>query len=171
MERGKLPDVSAMLREDRRPSGPARWLVLVVAGLAVVLLLGFGLSSRLRRLTSRGEDPGPSLVEAAKDVAAASRAWSRAETIAPSGDRVDPATGEVTAPFQGFAVSVDSEPEGARVLVDGVEVGETPIVASVGCSPGVSVEVRVEKRPYRARRLVTSCRADTLVRLSATLAR
>jgi len=93
-----------------------------------------------------------------------------ATTFAPRQARTT-ADGERVAPFQGFGLSVESSPSGARLLVDGRDVGETPIVTTVDCAPGQEVEVRVERRGHRAERRVVRCRADALLELSVTLAR
>jgi hypothetical protein len=81
------------------------------------------------------------------------------------------AGGERVAPFQGFGLSVTSTPAGARVLVGGSEVGETPIVTSVDCEPGREVEVRLERRGYRPERRAVRCRTDALLELSVPLRR
>jgi hypothetical protein len=75
------------------------------------------------------------------------------------------------APFEGFGLSVESRPAGARVLVDGRDAGETPIVTTVDCAPGQPVEVRVERRGFRSARREVRCRADALLELSFPLAR
>jgi hypothetical protein len=79
-------------------------------------------------------------------------------------------SGELTAPFQGFGVSVSTVPAGARVVVNGLDVGESPVVASVDCEPGTPVAVVVSKPPHAARTATTTCRADTLVELAIPLA-
>jgi hypothetical protein len=93
-----------------------------------------------------------------------------ATTFAPRQARTT-TDGERVAPFQGFGLSVESTPPGARVLVDGSDVGETPIVTSVDCAPGREVEVRVERRGFRAERRAVRCRADALLELSVSLTR
>ena len=84
---------------------------------------------------------------------------------------VTTAGGERVAPFQGFGLSIDTSPAGARVLVGGKEVGETPLVAGVDCAPGTEVAVAVELRGYRTARRTVRCRADRLLELSFKLAR
>jgi hypothetical protein len=93
-----------------------------------------------------------------------------AEYVAPETASVD-AAGERTRRFEGFGLSIESEPTGARVLVGGEDLGETPLVATVRCTPGAPVQVRVERPPRRAVEKTTTCRADTLVELSVRLAR
>jgi hypothetical protein len=75
------------------------------------------------------------------------------------------------APFQGFGLSIDTTPAGARVLIGGVEAGETPLVAGVDCAPGAEVAVAVELRGYRTVRRTVRCRADALLELAFKLAR
>jgi hypothetical protein len=98
------------------------------------------------------------------------RGLAGATTFAPRQARTT-AEGERVAPFQGFGLSVESSPSGARLLVDGRDVGETPIVTTVDCAPGQEVEVRVERRGHRAERRAVRCRADALLELSVTLTR
>jgi hypothetical protein len=84
---------------------------------------------------------------------------------------VTTAEGERVAPFQGFGLSIDTRPAGARVLVGGKEVGETPLVAGVDCAPGAEVALAVELRGYRTVRRTVRCRADALLELAITLKR
>jgi PEGA domain len=91
-------------------------------------------------------------------------------TFAPRGASTA-ADGERVAPFQGFGLSIESTPAGARVRVGGSDVGETPILTTVDCAPGRDVEVQVEKRGFRPVRRTVRCRADALLELSVPLAR
>ncbi len=100
----------------------------------------------------------------------AERTWGKAVHLAPQDARLD-ASGEATSRFEGFGVSVESEPAGAHVFVDGQDLGETPLVASVSCEPGARVVVRVVKPPLAPAERITTCRRDTLVALSAKLRR
>jgi hypothetical protein len=106
--------------------------------------------------------------KAARNLAKAERGWQRITVITPQDGRSD-ASGETVRRFQGFGVAVESAPEGARVLVNGADKGETPLVASVACAPGDAVEIEVKKPPLPAQRRVTVCRADALVELSIDL--
>jgi hypothetical protein len=76
---------------------------------------------------------------------------------------------EEIAPFSGFAISVDTEPPGALVSIAGVPRGEAPVIAGVACSPGAKLEVRAEKAGFPPGRVATTCRADTLVKLTVRL--
>jgi hypothetical protein len=121
------------------------------------------------------EAPGAAEMEAARaaEVEAArlkQRHLAASTTITPR-EAVTTADGEKVAPFQGFGLSIESTPAGARVLVGGKEVGETPIVTSVDCVPGDAVEVGVEKRGLRPARRTVRCRADALLELRVKLAR
>jgi hypothetical protein len=91
--------------------------------------------------------------------------------LEPLRPRADVGTGEQVAPFSGFAVSVDSDPAGAIVTVAGVPRGEAPALAGVECSPGDKVEISVEKAGFAVARERTTCRADTLVKLTVRLHR
>lgn len=120
------------------------------------------------------ESPSPEQIERAREaqvaLGRAQKGWESVTLIAPRAARLGEG-GLETLPFQGFGISVDSTPVGARVLADGEELGETPLLASVRCTPGNEVRVRVEKPPLRAWERTVRCRADTLVKLAATLER
>jgi hypothetical protein len=90
--------------------------------------------------------------------------WRDGTAIAPSETERDTA-GEEVRWFQGFGVSVESTPPGAEVLVDGQEVGRTPLVASVRCDPGDEVHVEVRKPRGPPQQRTTRCRKDQLVEL------
>jgi hypothetical protein len=147
-------------------------LPLVAGALALPHLL-----PRLRG-GAPAEQPRPPAEPSPLDVAAAAWAerkvsehekrWGQAEVLAPGATRAG-ADGEVTSRFQGFGLSVSTVPDGARVLVDGRDVGEAPVVASVDCEPGAPVEVVVEKAGHRRVHRPTTCRADTLVELTVPL--
>ncbi len=74
--------------------------------------------------------------------------------------------GEETAPFTGFAISVDTEPAGALVTIAGVPRGEAPVLANVDCRPGTKLAIQAEKAGFPPVRRETACRADTLVKLT-----
>jgi hypothetical protein len=92
------------------------------------------------------------------------------QVLAPLAAERDEDTGEEVAPFQGFAVSVETDPPGALVTVDGVPRGESPAFAGVDCAPGDAIEVRAEAPGRSPARVETSCRADALVKLRLRLA-
>lgn len=122
----------------------------------------------------RREGPTGAEISAARAaeeaLAKAQRGWQRSETMAPREARPGP-DGELVAPWQGFGLSVESTPAGATVLVEGREVGETPLVTSVDCTPGTQVAVRVERRPLRPASRTVRCRADALVTVQVGLTR
>jgi hypothetical protein len=91
-----------------------------------------------------------------------------ASAIAPADAEVD-ASGERVRWFPGFGVAVESQPRGATVLVNGQDLGETPLTASVECAPGELVQVEVRKARHRPERRTTHCRKDQLVELSVEL--
>lgn len=116
------------------------------------------------------EDQLQAFVRAEEKLGEVQRSWDRAKTLAPESPHLDP-SGELVSRFHGFGVSVTSVPQGAHVIANGVEVGETPLVTSVDCSPGSKVEVQVLKAPFRPWRHTTVCRPDTLVELTFRLGR
>jgi hypothetical protein len=91
-----------------------------------------------------------------------------ASAIAPADAEVD-ASGERVRWFPGFGVAVESHPRGATVLVNGQDLGETPLTASVECTPGEPVQVEVRKARHRPEHSTTHCRKDQLVELSFEL--
>ncbi|HYD42320.1 MAG TPA: PEGA domain-containing protein [Anaeromyxobacter sp.] len=147
---------------------------LIVLALAAPRLLAWvkggdltGLGDRtVRRPTDR--PPTDEELRAARTaerkLAETQEKWRDGTAIAPSETERDTA-GEEVRWFQGFGVSVESTPGGAQVLVDGQDMGRTPLVASVPCDPGdeVRVEVRMPPRPPQQR--TTRCRNDQLVEL------
>ncbi len=97
-------------------------------------------------------------------LARAERTWEGSTAIAPSESAPD-ASGERVRWFQGFGLSIESEPSGARVWVNGEERGQTPLTTSVECKLGDAV--RVEVRGQRAKQVrSTRCRADQLVEMT-----
>ncbi len=100
-------------------------------------------------------------------LARAEEAWEGSTAIAPS-DSVANASGERVRWFQGFGLSIESDPPGARVLVNGQDEGETPLTTSVDCTPGDVVRVEV-RSPARGQGRTTPCRADQLVEMSFRL--
>jgi hypothetical protein len=91
------------------------------------------------------------------------------QVLAPLAAEREAGTGEEVAAFQGFAVSVETEPPGALVTVDGVARGEAPAFAGVDCAPGDAIEVRAEAPGRAAVRVETACRQDALVKLRLRL--
>lgn len=172
------------MADDRAPAGMVRryatWAGLLVLPLVLGALVAPGVLSSLRGGTPPAqaqrppEGPTTEQIEAAlkaqEALAKAQRGWATSETIAPR-DPVRDASGELTSPFQGFGLSVETTPPGASVLVDGRDLGETPLVAGVDCRPGDQLEISVERRGYRPHRQVVRCRADTLLTIPITLRR
>ncbi len=94
--------------------------------------------------------------------------WEKATDIAPREAVVD-SSGERVRWFQGFGLSVESVPPGATVVVNGQTLGETPLTASVQCTPGEAVRVEVRKQGLAPVTRSTRCREDQLVELSVQL--
>jgi hypothetical protein len=150
---------------------------LVVLGLAAPRLLA-GLRERGNPAdTAARADRAPTDAER-RASATADRDLSRleqeslghSEVLAPEGAKPD-AAGEHVRRFQGFGVSVESVPAGAWVRANGEELGTTPLVASVSCTPGAPVAVEVGGARLRTVRRTVTCRADALVELSVRLER
>lgn len=118
------------------------------------------------------EAPTPEqIVQARKaqvDLGKAQKGWESVTVLSPRDGKVGE-DGLVTLPFEGFGLSVESAPAGATVSVNGAARGETPLLASVDCAAGETLTVRVEKPPLPAWERKVRCRADALVKLSATL--
>jgi PEGA domain-containing protein len=164
-----------------------RLVVFALCGVAALALGGYVLQAALSRArgataaAARALPPlaveGDATAEPARpaqriatprELAELHRSWVGSETIAPRDPVRDAATGEVVGAFQGFGVDVATTPAGARIVVDGRELGISPLLASVRCTPGASVEVRAE-RGGREARATTRCREDALVRLHLRL--
>ncbi len=148
------PEPTAKPDPDADPVRRRRLVALAVGGAVVATLVG--LLAALPR--SRGTSGAPEKIDGQ-------------EVLRPLNTAADPATGERTAPFDGFAVSVDTQPPGALVLVGGVPRGEAPVLAGVDCDPGEDVEIKAEKAGFRPARARTLCRSDTLVKLVVRLRR
>lgn len=166
------------MSRDETPSAGrfTRWAIMLV--LPLVLGAAF-MPWILRKLPPepprRPEAATPAERDAARAATAAAdrleqRHLAASSVITPRAP-VTTAGGERVAPFQGFGLSIDTSPAGARVLVGGKEVGETPLVAGVDCAPGSEVAVAVELRGYRTARRTVRCRADALLELAFKLAR
>lgn len=182
----RTPEQSA----TRRIVVVALAITLVVAGFVAILHSVMGRSAKLPPAAQGGlaglvpgamdlvgertppPPPPPDLRETSEKLAEVSRSnWGKAGYLSPRDEEVDGASGETTLPFQGFGISVESEPEGARVMVNGREIGESPAIASVDCQPGSDVRIRIEKAPLAPQERLTRCRADKLVKLNFRLGR
>jgi hypothetical protein len=155
----RSPEIAAMLaRRHREPAAHYRRLVLLVVGAAAAIGLLWVSASSLasRAAPERKTEPAEEIDDAH---------YLRPMKTA----RVGP--GEETAPFSGFAISVETEPPGAIVTIAGVPRGEAPVLANVECTPGARLAVAAEKEGFRPARAETSCRADTLVKLTVRLER
>lgn len=143
----------------RRPRSH-RWAALLALGLAAVLAAAFVAARALRLGRAAADRPGEPPESIDTD-----------SYIRPLETDVETTSGERIAPFSGFAVSIETEPENALVTIAGVERGESPVLAGVECRPGAKVPIRVVKRGFRPARASTLCRADALVKLTIRLSR
>jgi hypothetical protein len=149
------PDLAALFRAASPPPAwwrrPAVLLALLAAAAAAAVGGALALSSRV----TPGEGMG-----AEGD-----------RTLSPIAASLDPRTGERTAPFEGFAVSVETIPPGALVSIDGVERGEAPLLSNLACAPGDRVEVTARLPGLAPGRVETTCRANTLAQVVVRLSR
>ena len=73
------------------------------------------------------------------------------------------------AAAKGFMVRVVSEPQGARVSIDGSARGTTPLFANVACEEAQEVAVVVEKENHPRWRRVVPCRLGGELTIRARL--
>lgn len=153
----RAPAVAQMLlAQDRDPLWPRiRRLAIVVIGLAA------GVGTAWAIVSWAGPLRGPAR-EVPEEI-------DTADYLAPLRTTAGPG-GEEVAPFDGFAVSVETDPPGALVEVAGVPRGEAPVLAGIECRPGASVSVRAELAGRPPAVVKTACREDTLVKLTLRLA-
>jgi len=146
-------DVHALLAAGR---GGVPWTKIVPVVAALLVVAGLGWTALLVLRPARRDAP-PARVEPAEAV-------ERSQLLPPLDVRAE--GDELTAPFDGFAVSIETEPPGGLVTVAGEARGEAPVLAGVPCAPGQAVEI-VAALPGRAPlRRFTTCRPDTLVKLT-----
>jgi len=103
-----------------------------------------------------------------EELAALQKSWIGSRSYAPRSDRLDPETGERVSAFEGFGLTVDTEPPGATILVNGEDKGTSPLLTTVDCDPGEDVSVEARRGRLRGR-ATARCRADQLARLRMTL--
>lgn len=155
----RSPAVAAMLAGVHDDPGPRYWRIAALVAVAAVGVGGawYAASSFAARKA------GPATNEPATEI-------DKSEYLLPiKTERA--AADEETAPFNGFAVSIDSEPPGAVVWVAGKVRGEAPVLSNVSCGGAESIEVRAEKPGFRPVRRAVRCRDDTLVKLTLRLQR
>lgn len=178
----RLPD-PALWAKPQSPHGRAiRRIVLASAALVGILALSAlalrGVVDRVGRARSAAlpvldglsapAAPEPERPPVSpEELAALQKSWVGSESIAPRDDRVDAATGERIGDFHGFGLQIDGA-QGARVFVNGEEMGTAPLLTTVDCRPGDALEIRAVRGTERAR-AATTCRKDVLVKLRLTL--
>jgi hypothetical protein len=150
----RSPELASMIAGQHEDPSPRYRRIAVFAGLGVlgIVVLAFALSAL----------PRPKRVEPAE--------IDRSVYLHPIKTEAA-GHGEETAPFTGFAVTIDTDPPGALVSIAGVVRGEAPVLANVGCRGSEKVEVRAAKEGFRPMRRELSCRSDTLVKLMLRLER
>lgn len=178
IDRDALPDPALWAPRESPHARAIRRLVFMAAALVGVLgVSAFALRGVLDRVARARATALPAhgglLPRAApeperpsvspEELAALQRSWVGSESMAPRDDRVDSATGERTGVFHGFGLQIDGA-EGARVFVNGEEMGTSPLLTTVDCRPGDEVRVRAV-RGAEVARAATRCRKDVLVKL------
>jgi len=183
IDRDALPDPSLWVQRENPHGRAIRRVVLAAVALVGVLAVSafalrgvIGRVGRARSSASQVLDDLPAARQPSEperpsvspeELAALQRSWVGSQSLAPRQDRVDPATGERTGVFQGFGLQIDGA-QGARVFVNGEEMGSAPLLTTVDCRPGDEVEVRAVRGPERAR-ATTRCRENVLVKLNLSL--
>jgi hypothetical protein len=153
---GRSPELAAMLL-GRREDPMRRWrrLAAVVAAVAVGVVVLWVAALGISRWRGRGRE------EPAAEI-------DRSVYLPPI-KTVKAPTGEETSPFVGFAVSVDTEPQGAVVTIGGKVRGEAPVLANVECQGTEKVRIVARKEGFRPAQRELPCRADQLVKLTLKL--
>jgi hypothetical protein len=161
----RSPELAAVMaaRSRRRPRTFRR--IAVSVSLLLVLAAGIGLLSRRVRRPPAHEPA--ELVTG--ELVTTPEPLGPATPLEPIQAVRDPATGDETAPFQGFAISVETDPPGALVTIRGVARGEAPALAGLECAPGERIEVRAELPGRTRAHRTVRCRGDTLVKLHLQL--
>jgi hypothetical protein len=153
---GARHDVDALLASDRSRV-PWTKLVPVAAALLVAAGLGWAALAVLRPHRRAAPAPEPAV------------AVERSQLLPPLAVTGD--GDELTAPFEGFAVSIDTDPPGGKVTVGPEVRGDAPLLAGVPCAPGEPVELTATLPGGATVKRVTTCRKDTLVKLTLRAAR
>jgi hypothetical protein len=89
----------------------------------------------------------------------------------PSLEEPKPGSVEADTEFNDFALLIDSRPDDAQVLVDGVDQGRTPMAMTPQCKLGSTLILELRKSGYKPYVHTTPCRTERMVRVSATLQR
>ena len=151
------PVVAAALATGERADGRRRRRRMAggIALLALLVAAAFGVRQWLR----------PSYLD---NLRAERAGWKDVKFLSQE-ERKDPATGEVTIPYDGFGVYADSEPDGARVSSGGKVLGETPLATGLSCAAGETVTLRFEKAGLRSREVPVRCRENAMLKLKVAL--
>ena len=71
--------------------------------------------------------------------------------------------------FKGALLSLESEPSGATVRMNGINQGDTPITVGLDCTPGTTISITLSLRGYESLTHRTACPRDALVKVTAQL--
>jgi hypothetical protein len=151
----RSPELAAILAADREASSGGYRRLAAIVGAAALAIGGLWFAVRMRAPSP--EKPQEPAEEVDRSVYLPP---IKTEKVAP---------GEESAPFVGFAVTVETVPPGALVSIGGKVRGEAPVLASLECRGTEKVEVRAEKAGFRIARRELACRDDTLVKLTLLL--
>ena len=180
----RVPDPALWMQRESPHGSAVRRIVLVSAALVGVLALsalalrgvldrvGRARAAALPALDGFSGRPAPETERppaSPEELAALQKSWVDSQSIAPRDDRLDRATGERVGAFHGFGLQIDGA-QGARVFVNGEEMGTAPLLTTVDCQPGDGVEIRAV-RGRESARAATRCRKDVLVKLRLALTR
>jgi hypothetical protein len=160
--------MAAMADDSLREERSLKRILFVSAGaLGVVVISAVALWWAMDRRGPRPAEVLDPVQEAAHLGRELESGWGKSSFITAQ----DPAgPGEQVSAFDGFAVRVESTPEGARVTAGGRELGTTPLATGIACTPGEELRVRIERQRYRTVERTTHCRKDALVTIRVALA-
>lgn len=137
---------------------------LAASALAVALATAF-FSPAFRDAVDRGGG-APAAVGPAVDGGVVAVVDEPGVETPDAGAAVAPRTGKMV----GLFLSIQSEPAGARAIVDGAEVGRTPILTNVACVDGAAVTIEVVGERRMRWRGEATCSAGATVPIQARLA-
>jgi hypothetical protein len=154
----RSPALAAMMAAKREDHGPRyRRLGALLGALALAIVVAFVALRATQKL------PPTKKFEPAGEI-------DRSVYLPPIKTERAPG-GEEVSPFDGFAVSIETEPPGAMVSIAGKERGEAPVLANVECKGQEPVFIVARKEGFQPSRRELPCRADQLVKLKLVLAR
>jgi hypothetical protein len=160
------------VRDHNHPAFPWRIVLFAAISLAVVAAGAGALWwARGGGRSPFGEQALDPVKEAAEMAEADESGWKNAAFFHASAGTAEGGSAERVTPFEGFALHVESHPDGARVTADDRLLGTTPIAVGFDCTPGEDVHLRIERPPFHSVKRATKCRENALVTIEVSLAR